>query len=65
VVLLESHGHVLLSSLGLVLSRAALFRPSWVGSWTFWVLLLALLGTVPLGAITISAAFRLEAEHGD
>jgi hypothetical protein len=65
LVLLESGTHSFIGSLGLAFSRAALFRPSWVGPWTFWVLLLALLGTVPLGALAISAAARSEDEDAE
>lgn len=46
----------LLSSLSTAFNRASLWRPSWVGSWTFWVLCFALLGTFGLGAvITVTA----------
>jgi hypothetical protein len=30
-----------------VFERAALFRPGWVGAWTFWLLLAALVIGVP------------------
>jgi hypothetical protein len=62
LVMLESHEHSLLGSLGLGFSRAALFRPSWVGVWTFWALLIAVLLTVPLAAVAISAAIRSETD---
>ena len=48
----------LLSSLPLAFSRASLFKPSWVGSWTFWVLAAALLATLVLGALAIGSADR-------
>lgn len=65
MVLLEPEQHSLLGSLSLAFSRASLFRPSWVGTWTFWALLVALLGTVPLAAIAISSAIRAEADESD
>jgi hypothetical protein len=37
----------LLSELPDVFERAALFRPGWVGAWTFWLLLAALVIGVP------------------
>jgi hypothetical protein len=46
------------SMLGLVpeaFERAALFRPEWVGAWTFWVLLGLVLAGVPL---LLAAAYR-------
>jgi hypothetical protein len=46
------------SMLGLVpeaFERAALFRPDWVGAWTFWVLLGLVLAGLPL---LLAAAYR-------
>lgn len=65
MVMLEPKQHSFLGSLSLAFSRASLFRPSWVGTWTFWALLVLLLGTVPLGAVAISAAFRSEEDQTD
>ena len=65
LVTLEPGMHSFLSSLSLAFSRASLFRPSWVGAWTFWVLLIVLLGTVPLGAFAISSAIRADEEGVD
>lgn len=45
-----------LGSLGTVFRRAALWRPSWVGTWTFWLLVAGLLGAIPLGALAVRAA---------
>jgi hypothetical protein len=56
LVLLSAGSPSLLASLGTAFSRAALFRPSWVGPWTFWVLAVALVGTIALGAAAIRAA---------
>ena len=38
----------LLSEVPDIFARAALFRPGWVGAWTYWVLLVALVAGVPL-----------------
>jgi hypothetical protein len=65
MVLLEPQQHSFLGSLSLAFARASLFRPSWVGTWTFWALLIALLGTVPLTAVAISAAIRSEEDQAD
>jgi len=65
MVLLEPERHSFISSLGLAFSRASLFRPSWVGTWTFWALLIGLLSTIPLLAVAISAAIASEAEPAD
>ena len=54
----------LLSSLGLAFSRASLFKPSWVGSWTFWVLAAALAATLVLGALAIRGAARSDEDPG-
>jgi hypothetical protein len=50
----------LLSLLPTAFSRAALFRPGGVGSWTFWLLLAAVLLTVPIAGSAISAAARAD-----
>jgi hypothetical protein len=45
-----------LGSLQTAFSRAAVFKPSWVGAWTFW-LLLALLGcTVVVAGVAVARA---------
>lgn len=43
LVLLSDGSRSLLGSLSLAFSRASLWRLSWVGPWTFWVLAIALL----------------------
>jgi hypothetical protein len=48
--------HSLLGSLSTAFSRAALFKPSWVGGWTFWVLTVALLATFGLAGFAIATA---------
>jgi hypothetical protein len=52
----------LFSSLPLAFSRAALWRPSWVGSWTFWVLAACLFGTFGLGVVAVASAASVDEE---
>ena len=60
IVMVEPEQHSLVAALPLAFSRASLFRPSWMGSWTYWLLLIALVGVIPLGAVAVSAAMRSE-----
>jgi hypothetical protein len=46
----------ILGALSTAFSRASLWRPSWVGSWTFWLLAFALLGTFGLAVVTVVSA---------
>lgn len=46
----------LLGSLPTAFSRASLWRPDWVGSWTFWVLAAALAGTFGIAALAVADA---------
>lgn len=48
VVFLEDEDRSILSELPDMLERASLFRPGWVGPWTFWVLAAGALLGVPL-----------------
>ena len=56
LILLKDHRQSLLGALGTAFSRASLFRPSWVGAWTFWVLAVALVATIAFGAVAIASA---------
>jgi hypothetical protein len=57
MIFLLRHPPSLLSDLPTVFSRAVLFRPGWVGVWTFWVLLVGvLLVFVLIGRALRSAA---------
>jgi hypothetical protein len=56
LVLLSDQNRSLLGSLSLAFSRASLWRPSWVGAWTFWVLALALLMTFGLAVAAVVRA---------
>ena len=54
---LVSAGHrALFGSLSSAFSRASLFRPSWVGAWTFWVLLVAVALTFGGGVVAVISA---------
>jgi len=61
LVLLGPPQRSLLSALPTAFSRAALYRPSWVGPWTFWLLAFVLLAAFGLGARAIAAAARADA----
>jgi hypothetical protein len=54
-----------LSLLPIAFSRASLFRPSWVGAWTFWALLAGVLVAVGLAGLAISAAARADESERD
>lgn len=56
-----------LGSLGLAFSRAALWRFSWAGSWMYWLLTVALLGTLAIGvaAVTSAAADDEDVDHDE
>jgi hypothetical protein len=57
----DSRGHSTLSQVPAIFRRASILRPSWVGGWTFWVLLAGLVVGVP--ALLLGALRR--AESGD
>ena len=65
LVLYEPSRRSLLAALPTAFSRAALFRFSWVGPWTFWVLALALLGTIGSCAWALVAASRADSLDED
>ncbi len=56
LVMLSESRHSLLAWLPTAFSRASLWRPSWVGSWTFWVLAAGLLATFGLGLLAVASA---------
>lgn len=58
--LLSARPHRFLGSLGLAFRRAALFRPDWVGAWTFWALLVLLFAGFPAVVIAVRSALRDE-----
>ena len=63
MILVNEGDKSLLSSLGTAFTRASLFRPSWVGAWTFWVLTAALVATLGFGAVAIAAAASADDER--
>jgi len=62
LVLFSGHGQSLLGALGKAFSRASLFRPSWIGAWTFWALAVALVATIAFGAVAIAAAASADSD---
>ena len=56
LVLRSKPDHSLLGSLPTVFSRAALWRPSSVGTWTFWLLAFGTLAAFGLGVIAVVGA---------
>jgi hypothetical protein len=65
LLLLRRHPKSLLSLVPTVFSRASLFRPGWVGPWTYWLLSVALLGAFVLGAVALIWAVRSDAMSAD
>lgn len=61
-LLLLSGERSLFSALPIAFSRAALFRPAWVGTWTFWALVCGLLATFALALVAIADVIGDEAE---
>lgn len=62
LVFLRPHTQSLFSMLPTVFRRAMLFRPTWVGAWTFWLLAGALLGAFAMAALAIARAPATDAE---
>jgi hypothetical protein len=56
LVLLNKSQRSLLGWLPTVFQRASLWRPSWVGPWTFWALLVGVLGTFGLAVMAVVRA---------
>jgi hypothetical protein len=75
---LERNGHALGSAAAMVMlsprpssmlellpkafTRAALFRPTWMGAWTYWILLAAIIAAFPVVAMALRLAARADAE---
>ena len=62
LLFVRPHPPTLLSLLPTVFKRASLFKLSWVGAWTFWVLSAAMICTFGLAAAAIAGAVQAEAE---
>jgi hypothetical protein len=56
LLFLRPHSQSLFSMLPAIFRRASLFRPGWVGAWTFWLLAAAMLGAFGLGAVAVAKA---------
>jgi hypothetical protein len=63
LLFLEAHSPTLLGLLHTVFDRASLFKFSWIGAWTFWVLGAALLLAFPLAGAAV--VWGAEAEPDD
>lgn len=61
MVMLSPHPRSMLNLLPTIFHRAALFRPSWMGDWTYWTLLAAVLAAFPLAAASVVLAARRDA----
>jgi hypothetical protein len=48
--------HSLLGSLPLAFGRASLFKLSWLGSWTFWLLMAGVLASFAVAVVAVAAA---------
>jgi len=64
LALLQASRRSLLAALPTAFARASLFRLSWTGPWTFWVLAVALLGTTASCGWAVAAAARADS-HGE
>jgi hypothetical protein len=53
---LENDHHSLLGALPIAFGRASLFKLSWLGSWTFWVLTIALLASFAVAIAAVASA---------
>lgn len=62
LLLLADANRSLFSSLDLAFSRAALFRPQWVGVWTYWALAIGMLLAVALAGAAILRAAVADAD---
>ena len=60
LLFLRPHPQSLLSLVPTIFRRAALFRPSWVGPWTYWLLLAAVLAAFVAGGFAVAAAIRAD-----
>ena len=58
---LRRHPESLLSLVPTVFKRAALFRPGWVGAWTFWLLLAGMLAAFVLAGTAVVRAAASDA----
>jgi len=57
--------HGIWNSLSVAFHRMSLFRLSWVGAWTFWVLLVGVFAGFPLLVLAMWLALKAERTPGD
>lgn len=62
---LRPHAPSLLALIPTIIGRAALFRPRWVGPWTFWVLLVGVVGIAVLGPLAVYYASRSDSRSSE
>lgn len=64
LLFLRPHPRSLLSLVPTIFERAVLFRPGWVGPWTYWLLTATVLVTFGLAMLAVARAARADAPHG-
>lgn len=62
MVMLSPRPSSMLELLPKAFTRAALFRPTWMGAWTYWTLLAAIIAAFPVVAMALRLAARVDAE---
>jgi hypothetical protein len=62
LVFTRRHPRSLLSLFPTIFRRAAVFRPSFVGAWTYWLLVAGVLAAFVLGGLAVARAVRSDAE---
>jgi hypothetical protein len=65
LLFIRRHPRSLLSLVPAILRRAALFRPGWVGPWTYWMLSVAFLAAFALAGLAVARAVRADGQDGD
>jgi len=60
LVFIRAHAPTLMSMLPTVFRRAALFKANWVGAWTFWALLAAVLAAFAVAGAAVATAARTD-----
>lgn len=64
LLFLRPHPRSLLSLVPTMFRRAALFRPGWVGAWTYWVLGAAILAAFALAGLAVTRAVQSDSQDG-
>lgn len=63
LVFTRRHPRSLLSLFPTIFKRAAVFRPSWVGPWTFWALVAGVLAAFLLAGVATTRAVRSDSRR--